>query len=400
MALPARNKVRSDWTLAKLLRLIRSLAESEQVISAVDDVVDHMGPNYLGGKTLLELLRFAVRQAEIGGDAESAERLDDALGYATGRLLNIDVTEKYLLLGGPPQESTKLFESVQATTHHYLLSIFDDFLRGHPDAGVTEARAHFERLAGASIKVVKDRESGIYRVHRLDEEQSIWLAETLERRTIYEPITHSAHPAVNLPPESLALLARADAESVLAGMQLQLRRRKLAEIRSVVEHRYAKERDIQEAFSGSWWLFGGEYIGESVRRRLTRGLELDIPLLRPDGVLHLVELKRANVRAIQNHRQSTIPSDGVHKAVGQVQNYLKLLDENRETILGHGVDTRRATALVVIGHPDFETKYTEAQVNETLRVYNSHLARIEVITYKQLLDAAERTLDLTDPTHA
>ncbi|GLX94677.1 Shedu anti-phage system protein SduA domain-containing protein [Herbidospora sp. NBRC 101105] len=400
MALPARNKVRSDWTLSQLLRLVHSLAENESVKSAVGDVLDHMGDNYRGGKALLDLIRFAIRQAETGSELESAARLDDALGYATGRLLNADVNEKYRLLSGAPHRNTELFAATQATAHHYLLSIFEDFLRDRPDAGIADARVHFERLAAASIKVVKDREAGIYRVHRLIEENHIWLAETLMRRTTYEPVTDSSHPTSDLPPESLAILARADATLILAGMQHRLRRQRLAEIRSVVEHPSSLERDIQEAFSGAWWLFGGEYIGQSLRRRLTCGLELDIPLLRPDGALHLVELKRANVQAIQRHRTSAIPSDGVHEAVGQVQNYLKLLDENREAVLGHGVDVRRATALVVIGHPHLRTEYTESQVNETLRVYNSHLARIEVITYKQLLDAAERALDLTEPSTA
>jgi hypothetical protein len=48
----------------------------------------------------------------------------------------------------------------------------------------------------------------------------------------------------------------------------------------------------------------------------------------------------------------------------------------------------------VIGHPGLQNEVEEAVIGEALRTYNSHLARIEVITYKQLLDGAERALEL------
>ncbi|MGC5011733.1 Shedu anti-phage system protein SduA domain-containing protein [Streptosporangium sp. DT93] len=347
---------------------------------------------------MLDLIRFAIRQAETGDDLESTARLDDALGYATGRVLSPDLEDKYQLFGGTSNQTFGMFELMASNTHLAISSIFEDFLEQYPEAEVAEARDHFRRLARASIQVVEDREAGIYRVHRLDEEGGIRLANALLRRSAYEPLTTSSHPVTELPPESRTILSRADAETILAGMQLRLRRRKLAEIRRVVEHPYSSESQIQKALTGAWWLFSGEYVGQSLRRRLTRGLELDIPLLRPDGTLHVVELKRAAVKVIQSHRTSTIPAEEVHKGMAQIQNYLKLLDENRDAILSHGVDTRRATAVLVIGHPAFQTEFSETQINETLRVYNSHLSRIVVITYKQLLDTAARILDLADPS--
>ncbi|MEU6789327.1 Shedu anti-phage system protein SduA domain-containing protein [Nonomuraea angiospora] len=396
--LAGRKKIRSDYTLTSLLRLVHSLAESEQIKSAVQDILDHIGHSYRGGKTMLDLVRFAIRQADTGNDPESSARLDDALGYATGRILNSELVDKYQLFDRMPNRNSGMFEQVMSAAHLAISSIFEEFLQQHPEAGVAEARDYFRRLAKASVQVVEDREAGIYRIHRFAEEDGIWLTETLLRRSTYEPLAASGRPAMGMPPESQAILARADAESILAGMQLCLRRRKLAEIRRVVEHPYSSESQIQKALTGAWWLFGGEYVGQSLRRRLTRGLELDLPLLRPDGVLYVVELKRAAVKVIERHRTSTIPTEEVHKGVAQVQNYLKLLDENRDTILSHDIDTRRATAVLIIGHPAFQDKFSEIQINETLRVYNSHLSRIEVITYKQLLDAAERALDLTDPS--
>jgi hypothetical protein len=392
----ARRKIRSDSVLSSFLRLIHSLAETEQVKSATRDVLDHIGHPYRGGIAMLDLIRFAIRQAQITGDPASASRLDDALGYATGRVLSPELESKYQLLDG----ASRTYSAVELITSNVDLAIselFEDFLKEHPQASVTEARDHFRRLAKASVQIVEDREAGRYEVHRLDEESQIWLAETLLRRITYEPLDSRDPAKPDLPPESLAVLARADAESVLAGMQLRMRRKKLADIRRVVEHPYSTEAQIQTALTGAWWLFGGEYVGQSLRRRLAHGLELDVPLLRPDGVLHVVELKRAAVQVIERHRTSTIPTAHVHRGIAQIQNYLKILDENRGSILDHGIDVRRATAVLVIGHPDLSTHFPEGQINETLRVYNAHLSRIEVITYKQLLDAAEHAISLTNP---
>jgi arginine utilization protein RocB len=51
---------------------------------------------------------------------------------------------------------------------------------------------------------------------------------------------------------------------------------------------------------------------------------------------------------------------------------------------------------VVIGHPTF-SEYTEEEVAQTLRAYNAHLARIEVITYAELIAGARAALDLAVP---
>jgi hypothetical protein len=70
-------------------------------------------------------------------------------------------------------------------------------------------------------------------------------------------------------------------------------------------------------------------------------------------------------------------------------------DARRAALLGEfGIDTRRASATVVIGYPDFQRNPEVAEVHETLRIFNSHLSRVEVITYHQLLDRAGRMLDL------
>ncbi|MBB5856686.1 Shedu anti-phage system protein SduA domain-containing protein [Amycolatopsis umgeniensis] len=201
--------------------------------------------------------------------------------------------------------------------------------------------------------------------------------------------------AGDLPAEIVSLLERGDAVELLSAIQLHVRREQLATVRQAVRKAGGLEQDIQSALSNAWWIFGGEFVGEAVRRRLVETIELDIPLLQPDGVLHIVELKRSDVRTVRPHRNGLIVTAVVQEAVGQAMNYLTLLDEHRTDLLNEfGIDTRRASATVVVGYPDFQRDLTVSRIHETLRIFNSHLSRVEVITYQQLLDRAERVLDL------
>jgi hypothetical protein len=159
------------------------------------------------------------------------------------------------------------------------------------------------------------------------------------------------------------------------------------------------EATLHDALKEQWWLFGGRYLGEHRRRLLTVLDQVDIPLIRADGSLHIVELKRAKTSAkliYQEHGHLAVGTD-VHKAVSQGINYLRSFDEHQAQIRQDlKVDVRRTTVTVVIGHPAF-CDYDEEDVAQTLRTYNSHLARIEVITYAELIAGARAALDLTVP---
>jgi hypothetical protein len=152
--------------------------------------------------------------------------------------------------------------------------------------------------------------------------------------------------------------------------------------------------------AGSCWSCSNSVDTAGVRR-LTPGNEVDIALLRPDGVLHVIELKQANLRMVKYHRSTPIPTADVHDAVMQVSNYLRDFDEQRTRILEmYGIDVRRASGTVVIGHPKFDTAFTEREVNEAIRTYVSQQSRIDVITYKQLIDSARRSLQLQELAQA
>ena len=216
-------------------------------------------------------------------------------------------------------------------------------------------------------------------------------------------------------PELVRALATSQGGSLLAeAVELQRRRDQLAELRRIVEDPGSNERDhIHPQLKRMGWIFGGRYVGESARRQLTTGDVLDVPLLRADGSLHVVELKEANIpRLVRRYRGPADPQEvagrreelplivgtEVHEAVGQAMNYLCHLDEDRDHILAKfKIDVRRASATVLIGHPRFVPRsFTPDEIASTLRIHNSHHARIEVMHYADLIENAERALALAD----
>lgn len=127
----------------------------------------------------------------------------------------------------------------------------------------------------------------------------------------------------------------------------------------------------------------------------------DFALICGDESLHIIELKRPDAKLVEQHLSHYIVSGEVHKAVSQCLNYLRALDEQGAAMQltwhnerGLDIDFRRAKGMVVIGHPDHAKADGAArfQVQQAIRSYNAHLSRIQVITYSELLDSADRAL--------
>ena len=199
-------------------------------------------------------------------------------------------------------------------------------------------------------------------------------------------------------PDAYEVFKDSDASQLLASTVNQYRQRQAVEnLDTVAKNPASTENDLQKVLDKQWWMFGGRFIDKAKRRSLTVLDQMDIPLIRGDGSLHLVELKQANIpQLIRKHRNHLIAGDDIHEAVAQAMNYLVALDEQRAQILTDlKVDVRRATATVVVGHTDFVKDFTPQEVHETIRTYNSHLSRIEIITYDELIAGARQSLDLS-----
>ncbi|MDX2560306.1 hypothetical protein PV371_11690 [Streptomyces sp. TX20-6-3] len=121
-------------------------------------------------------------------------------------------------------------------------------------------------------------------------------------------------------------------------------------------------------------------------------------LLRPDGTLHGVELKKASIPSlVTRHRNHLIAGREVDKAKGQALNYLCELDEKRAQILVDlKIDPRRASMTVVIGNRGFPTAgASPEQIDEVFRILNAHLSRVNITTCDRLIENAQRMIDLS-----
>ncbi|WP_199739453.1 Shedu anti-phage system protein SduA domain-containing protein [Streptomyces klenkii] len=403
--------VRSDWALEKALgkaRAATSKADAQEAIDAVQAYMDSgTTRKYRGGQQLLTLLADARRRSAEVDEWETVRILQDCLYYAQGQLLKPDFEEKYRLFQKGPRNrlDRDWLTTTIRSSNTFWAEIAREFLNGRPEATARELLAHVESV-GLDVPFLEapaDRPTQ-YRIPKGRAERALWIQRVLRDRVYLEDDTErlgedagEAARRIASSPEALAVLAAdRDGQTLLWAAEWQRRSAALARLRKVAEDPTASEHDLQRALRGQYWIFGGRFIGEAEHRRLVPGNEVDIPLIRGDGALHVVELKQASRLKnglVKRHRNGWVPSHEVNDAVGQVVHYLIGLDEHRERIREEfGYETRRATGVVLIGHPHAHPEIPEEVLNETLRVHNTHRNRVEVLTYKELVDNAERSL--------
>ncbi|MGC0422230.1 Shedu anti-phage system protein SduA domain-containing protein [Embleya sp. AB8] len=384
---------RSGSTLRRMVEASRELAEQPSVLERIEAVLRIMGADrtYGKGRPLVDALEGVSREAILHGDFELAQRFQRFAGYAGGELF-LEVVETYYD-DEARQRSEEFMRRLAALGADRAVAVLDALCRDNPDATAANARDLFKGITQSVDHLgLGNGDGGIQlstrEVRRL---QQYGHMEVLLRSL---PNLASAE-ATRLMGD---VLADADAGLLAQFLELKARQAALADLRAAVEDPVSSESALHACLKNQAWIFGGAYVAELARRQYTPDTILDIPLLRADGSLHVVELKRACISnlvvRLNGHLMLGAPA---HRAVSQSQNYLRTLDENRRTILTtHGVDTRRASATVVIGHSRYVSGgITCREVSETLRTYNTHATRIEVITYETLLDSAARMLALS-----
>src|SRR4051794_28984994 len=76
------------------------------------------------------------------------------------------------------------------------------------------------------------------------------------------------------------------------------------------------------------WIFGGKFVGKYIRRSLVVGEQLDFPLLRPDGSLHLVEIKTARLpRLVKEYRNKLIVGNDINEVIS-----VSVLDQREPSV--------------------------------------------------------------------
>ncbi|MGW7292670.1 Shedu anti-phage system protein SduA domain-containing protein [Streptomyces xiamenensis] len=385
---------RSCFTFWKMVQATRELTEHTSVLARIDAVLHVMGAyggTYGKGKPLVNALENVAQEAVLHGDFELAQRFQRFAAYARGELF-LEILENHYDQEAR-QRSEEHMRRLVALGADRAVAALEVLCRAQPDATISDARDLFRGIAqSADYLGLGDGDGGIK-------------LSTKEVRRLQQ-YRHMEVVLQNLPrPASLEaarlmsdILADADLGLLAQLLELKARRAGLATLRAAVDDPDSSEGVLHSHLKKQEWIFGGAYVAELARRQYTADTILDIPLLRGDGSLHVVELKRANVRDLVIRRNGHLMLGApVHHAVSQVQNYLRVMDENRHTILtDHGVDTRRASATVVVGHPQYVAgSIAPHEIAETLRTYNTHAVRIEVITYETLLESAARMLALS-----
>ncbi|MFF7034175.1 Shedu anti-phage system protein SduA domain-containing protein [Streptomyces griseus] len=400
---------RSDFALELQLDAAKDQATSPGVESAIESALTHMSGsgsrNRRGGKRLVSLLEEARSIAAKAGDWQVVRLLQDSLDYAEGRILKPEFEERYRLFQDGQQRNDILRDYVSTAIwggSQFLGEKGKKFLADTPGADADDLLAHLLSLGQDSLflEAPPDR-PGRYRIPRGRAEMALWLERALKRERIdVDDAADEAYRIATSPGALELLAADADGQMIFRAAELQRRSAGLNHFRKVAEDRASTEHDLQIALEGQYWIFGGNFVGEAAQRRLVPGDEIDIPLIRGDGSLHIVELKRSMSLSgplVKEHRGTWVPTSAVHDAVGQAINYLVGLDENRQTIYRDlGIETRRASAVVLVGHPGVQPDVPESEINEALRTFNSHMSRVEVLTYKELIDNAERSLGAQD----
>ncbi|GAB21608.1 hypothetical protein GOPIP_010_00750 [Gordonia polyisoprenivorans NBRC 16320 = JCM 10675] len=194
-------------------------------------------------------------------------------------------------------------------------------------------------------------------------------------------------------------VAKSNQAGHLAGLIDQERRRAaLEELEQLARTPWTSEGEFQKLIQDNPWIFGGRYVGVTQRRSLTVLDQLDVPLINTDGSIHIVELKTACLpRLFRMHRNHWIVGNDVHEAVSQAENYLHQLDTHAANIkMTLKLEVQRAFATVVVGHTEHCTAegLTEEDASLALRIYNSHLSRVRVMTYDQLISNAKNAMTL------
>lgn len=339
-------------------------------------------------------MEAALALADPRESEEVLRRLRDSIAYASDRQLKPEMERRYPYFPEARDDTPETLHKLLTASSTWWTEQATAFVAHNTTASASDLLEHLKTTAAdlPFMDAPEDR-PGRYRVLRGRAELAEWIKVMITERIDVEDLDQAAR-RITLHPDALAALAADESgNAILRAAEAKRRNDGLKYLRSIVENHESSEFDIHRALEEHLWIFGGQYVGKADRRRFVAGQEVDIPLLRPDGSLCVVELKKANTQVVTHYGKAPVVTANVHRAIGQASNYLVGLDENRHDILtDHFVDTRRANAMVLIGHPKFEPRATEAEINEVLRIQNGHLNRIEVLTYKELLDAAERSL--------
>lgn len=146
------------------------------------------------------------------------------------------------------------------------------------------------------------------------------------------------------------------------------------------------EEIFKKWIENNLWVFGIEYFKKHNWRIISNDSVADIIMETADGFIDLIELKRPKISGslfiYDNSHKGYYPSSKFSQSIGQCLLYLKKLDEQKNNIEEiRSTKVLKPRIKLIIGRTN---NFKDEEI-EAMRVLNSHLNHIEIISYDDLL---------------
>jgi len=163
------------------------------------------------------------------------------------------------------------------------------------------------------------------------------------------------------------------------------------------------EEDVDEAVFQKWfeentWIFGKDYVHKVPKRTVGLESRADLIYVSVDGFADLVELKKSvlakSILLPDASHKTFYPSAELSRALAQAIHYLQVIEDHRLQLVELvKIPVLRPTITIVIGRSNNWDKPLRKQ----LRILNSTLLNIKVLTYDHLLAMGNNILQLYAP---
>jgi ribosomal protein S30 len=174
--------------------------------------------------------------------------------------------------------------------------------------------------------------------------------------------------------------------------RLEELRRLVKEGREIAKLRNVKQETLYQDFlEENFWMFGMPYISVKGQRRSSTSDVPDLLLQRTDGFNDVVELENPTDRLFIEKSGRYEQSAELKEALAQIMDYLDdYAVRYYEEYYEDGLDTYKPKGIVVIGRSG------ERDLERRRRQLNSYLHGIEIWTYDDLVNNAERIITLLE----
>jgi|GEM_PF-774363 len=159
----------------------------------------------------------------------------------------------------------------------------------------------------------------------------------------------------------------------------------LKEFKKIVGENH-KESVYQKFLKNHFWIFGLEYVSAKSQKQAGAKNRPDFSLERYDKFRDIVEIKRPHDEVFVKKANRYHQGQKLKEALAEVMDYVDyFLTHINDEIVEFGETYYKPRAIIVIGR----TK----EFGEKVRQLNSFLHRIEVVTYDELIERAEKIIE-------